>query len=165
MAVDPPNDVSIFVWKLFAFVSKILSFSIITLFCLGFVLSGLFRFYPWTVGYFVFMNHIHFPPYRNFSDLKLHHLSGSNLYLSEGNVTLGVWHLDDTRTKNSDDTAPVFLYIHGAQGSRAAYHRIQLYRNIQKMDYPVVTFDYRGYGDSSGVPSSELDLLEVQFNS
>lgn len=41
------------------------------------------------------------------------------------------------------DGKPVFLYMHGNSGSRAAEHRLQLYKVLRNMDYHVVTFDYR----------------------
>ena len=77
--------------------------------------------------------------------------------LPSGVNKLGVWKLEP---HFHSDTSPVVIYIHGAQGSRAAYHRIQMYRLLLKIGSPVVTFDYRGYGDSTGIPTSELDLLQ-----
>lgn len=41
------------------------------------------------------------------------------------------------------DGKPVFLYMHGNSGSRAAEHRVQLYKVIRNMEYHVVAFDYR----------------------
>jgi pimeloyl-ACP methyl ester carboxylesterase len=144
-------------WRCIVLVLRILGILVATVLSIGLILGYFFKVHPWTVGYVVFMNHIHFPPFRNFSDLQSYEVRGENLYLRSGPNQLGVWKLE---ADFALDTAPVVMYIHGAQGSRAAYHRIQLYRVLQRIGCPVVTFDYRGYGDSTGVPTSELDLLE-----
>ena len=39
---------------------------------------------------------------------------------------------------------PVILYLHGNTGSRAREHRIALYHVLQKLDYHIICFDYRG---------------------
>ena len=163
MAAAFPNDWPV-LWKLILLTAKLLLGAAFVVLSTGITLGFLFKFFPWTVGYFIFMNHIHFPPFRDFSDLKSHNLNGRNFYLiNPDNHSLGVWHLEPNR--RDDVTAasemPVVIYVHGAQGSRAAYHRIQMYRVLQKMGSPVVTFDYRGYGDSTGIPESELDLFDV----
>ncbi|XP_055352942.1 lysophosphatidylserine lipase ABHD12-like [Paramacrobiotus metropolitanus] len=154
------KDISILLTKiLLGFATFVLS--------VGLIFGFLFKFHPSSVGWVIFMNHIHFPPFRNFSDLAVYNLQGENFFLDNGPVALGVWHLtEDAATpfvfeKQAQWTErPVVMYIHGAQGSRAAYHRIQMYQLLRRMGCPVVTFDYRGYGDSSGVPTSELDLLD-----
>ncbi|CAG9572649.1 unnamed protein product [Danaus chrysippus] len=55
---------------------------------------------------------------------------------------------------------PVVLYCHGNSNSRAAYHRIQLYKFFQKMDFHTIAFDYRGYGDSTNVMPTEDGVVE-----
>lgn len=39
---------------------------------------------------------------------------------------------------------PIILYLHGNKGSRAENHRVELYNKLRRMDYHVITFDYRG---------------------
>ncbi len=41
------------------------------------------------------------------------------------------------------DERPVFLYMHGNSGSRAAAHRVELYKVLRNLDYHVIAFDYR----------------------
>ncbi|KAG7280317.1 hypothetical protein CRUP_026858 [Coryphaenoides rupestris] len=48
---------------------------------------------------------------------------------------------------------PVILYLHGNAGTRGGDHRVQLYKVLSSFGYHVVTFDYRGWGDSDGSPS------------
>ncbi|CAL8258893.1 unnamed protein product [Lota lota] len=48
---------------------------------------------------------------------------------------------------------PVILYLHGNAGTRGGDHRVQLYKVLSSFGYHVVTFDYRGWGDSEGSPS------------
>lgn len=88
----------------------------------------------------------------------------------EDNIELGVWHIlpestlsscttshHDNRTSIQDDaqafrldSRPIVLYIHGNKGTRAGEHRSRLYRRLAyEHDYHVVTFDYRGYADST----------------
>jgi hypothetical protein len=38
----------------------------------------------------------------------------------------------------------VFLYLHGNSGSRASFHRIQMYKLLAGLDAHVLTIDYRG---------------------
>ena len=45
---------------------------------------------------------------------------------------------------------PIFLYLHGNAFNRAALHRRELYDLLADMQYHVIAFDYRGYGDSLG---------------
>ncbi|XP_049926522.1 lysophosphatidylserine lipase ABHD12 [Epinephelus moara] len=47
----------------------------------------------------------------------------------------------------------VILYLHGNAGTRGGDHRVQLYKVLSSLSYHVVTFDYRGWGDSDGSPS------------
>lgn len=44
--------------------------------------------------------------------------------------------------------AKIILYFHGSTGSRAKFHRIELYDTLRQEGYHVIIFDYRGYGDS-----------------
>lgn len=82
---------------------------------------------------------------------------------------LGVWHIlassslpfcstnhQTNRTSIEDklafssDSRPIVLYLHGNGGTRGGSHRAQLYRRLAyELDYHIVTFDYRGYGDST----------------
>ncbi|KAH9924630.1 alpha/beta-hydrolase [Epithele typhae] len=51
---------------------------------------------------------------------------------------------------------PTVLYCHGAAATRAAPTRIQAYSAItSRLKANVFTVDYRGFGDSEGIPSAE----------
>lgn len=86
----------------------------------------------------------------------------------EPKIQLGAWHIlpesslphcitnhENNRTFIEDklafsDTRPIVLYVHGNGGNRAGDHRIRLYKRLAyENDYHIVTFDYRGYGDST----------------
>ncbi|KAJ3043198.1 Monoacylglycerol lipase abhd12 [Rhizophlyctis rosea] len=95
------------------------------------------------------------------------------------NLTLGGWHvlprnlvppvIADTRKDYSDaflfdehlKTADrVFLYCHGNAGNRATGHRTAFYKIMSTTlkNSHVLTFDYRGFGDSSPTPPTERGL-------
>ncbi|XP_054266701.1 lysophosphatidylserine lipase ABHD12-like [Macrosteles quadrilineatus] len=108
-------------------------------------------------------------------------IGARNFYLtSPDGKDLGVWHLlpselqQEASTLQTDDPynakvaahyhqwlqdAKVFVYCHGTAGSRASAGRIKLYSLLNSLGYHVVTFDYRGYGDSSGHPTTEHDVM------
>ena len=46
---------------------------------------------------------------------------------------------------NNDTT---IVYLHGQTGHRGLEYRVGLYRVLRKLGFNVVTFDYRGFGDS-----------------
>uniref|UniRef100_A0A8C9WMR2 Lysophosphatidylserine lipase ABHD12 n=1 Tax=Scleropages formosus TaxID=113540 RepID=A0A8C9WMR2_SCLFO len=116
----------------------------------------------------VFLNFVRVP---YFIDLKRPQDQGlnhtCNLYLHpEENVNIGVWHTvpaqlwKDAQGKDQlwyestfQSSHPVILYLHGNAGTRGGDHRVQLYKVLSSLGYHVVTFDYRGWGDSEGSPS------------
>jgi len=58
---------------------------------------------------------------------------------------------------------PIILYLHGNTGSRAREHRLGLYRVLQKLNYHVICFDYRGLNEktkSLALFSGTLDQIE-----
>jgi len=94
-----------------------------------------------------------------------------NFYLeSEPGVKIGVWHslplsLSNTTLSESDydeslsKNFPIIVYLHGNSGSRANAHRLELYKIFQSMQYHVISFDYRGYADSSEVLMTEQGVV------
>lgn len=92
----------------------------------------------------------------------------ATLGTARGKIELGAWHIlpqsslpscatdhHDNRTSIGDqlafaDSRPIILYVHGNGGTRAGDHRNRLYRRLAyEHDYHIVTFDYRGYADST----------------
>jgi len=55
---------------------------------------------------------------------------------------------------------PIVLYLHGNTGSRAAQHRIDLYKVLSRLNYQVIAFDYRGYSDSENTPPTEIGCVK-----
>ncbi|KAG6444143.1 hypothetical protein O3G_MSEX003229 [Manduca sexta] len=58
-------------------------------------------------------------------------------------------------TKNT-----VVLYCHGNSNHRASPHRLQMYKVFQDLNFHIITFDYRGYGDSTHVRPTEQGVVE-----
>uniref|UniRef100_A0A8C0UEN4 Lysophosphatidylserine lipase ABHD12 n=2 Tax=Cyanistes caeruleus TaxID=156563 RepID=A0A8C0UEN4_CYACU len=127
----------------------------------------------------VFLNFVRVP---YFIDLKRPQDQGlnhtCNYYLQpEEDVTIGVWHTvpaalwKNARGKDQlwfeealGSSHPVILYLHGNAGTRGGDHRVELYKVLSSLGYHVVTFDYRGWGDSIGSPSERgmtYDALHV----
>ncbi|KXJ71374.1 hypothetical protein RP20_CCG020746, partial [Aedes albopictus] len=53
----------------------------------------------------------------------------------------------------------VVLYLHGNTSSRAIDYRVALYKVLRSLNYQVVTFDYRDFGDSTNIPPTERGLV------
>lgn len=125
----------------------------------------------------VFLNYISWPPFMNLSDTSRFGLPcAHNFYVqSESNVQLGAWHILPESKKQYchlekeysaksafQDSRPVILYIHGNSGTRGGAHRVKLYKILigNKIDAHVVTFDYRGYGDSTATTPSTTGVVQ-----
>uniref|UniRef100_A0A3Q1LYL4 Lysophosphatidylserine lipase ABHD12 n=2 Tax=Bos TaxID=9903 RepID=A0A3Q1LYL4_BOVIN len=127
----------------------------------------------------IFLNFVRVP---YFIDLKRPQDQGlnhtCNYYLQpEEDVTIGVWHTVPTvwwkNAQGKDQmwyedalssSHPIILYLHGNAGTRGGDHRVELYKVLSSLGYHVVTFDYRGWGDSVGTPSERgmtYDALHV----
>lgn len=148
-----------------------------------------FKYSPFIQRSLLFMNHVNTQYGFNLSQpenlgikcsrtLRLHNDLDPSL-----RIELGVWHIlpesslsscvtthHDNRTSVEDkkafaDSRPIVLYIHGNGGNRAGDHRGKLYRRLAyDLDYHIVTFDYRGYGDSTYMEPSTGGLsADAQF--
>lgn len=53
----------------------------------------------------------------------------------------------------------VFLYLHGNTGSRAAAHRVELFKLLREMGFHIIAFDYRSYGDSTPKTMTEAGVV------
>lgn len=53
----------------------------------------------------------------------------------------------------------IILYFHGNTASRGSGHRVDMYKVFRNLNYHVITFDYRSYGDSDKIPPSEDGLV------
>ncbi|KAF2365043.1 Alpha/beta hydrolase fold-1 [Trinorchestia longiramus] len=57
------------------------------------------------------------------------------------------------------DGSVVVIYFHGNTPSRAQGHRVKLYKLLSDLGCHVITFDYRGFADSTIAPFSETALV------
>ena len=144
---------------------KLLSCSVLVLFLL---LPFIFKFSPWLQTNMVFLPFVRMPQNLNLSDPSSLGIPYTHsLYLtSQPGVTLGVWHIppgscDPAHSCNEQlrPGQPVVLYLHGNTGHRATPSRVELYKVLRAMDYHVITFDYRGFADSSNVAPSVTGVV------
>ncbi|KAJ8708076.1 hypothetical protein PYW08_010442 [Mythimna loreyi] len=134
----------------------------------------------------VFSNCINYPrnlDYENPSSCNVvggrHFTVNFKSVTDDCDVKLGVWHIvpcsmfrevfviRDTlaidarlheelkKTRN-----PVVLYCHGNSNHRGSPHRLQMYKVFQELNFHVITFDYRGYGDSTNMRPTEKGVVE-----
>ncbi|XP_056292025.1 monoacylglycerol lipase ABHD12-like isoform X2 [Pseudoliparis swirei] len=123
---------------------------------------------PELIQHLVFSLRVRVPFFVDLSrpaDLSLNHTV--NMYLtSERGVSLGVWHTvpeaqgkeahgkDSAWYQNTlGDGSPVFIYLHGNTGTRAATHRVGVAKLLSALGYHALVPDYRGFGDSTGEPT------------
>ncbi|CAJ0590217.1 unnamed protein product [Cylicocyclus nassatus] len=146
----------------------------VLLICFFVVLPLMVILFPGIVTKLFFLNFRRIPM-TDYSDVSANNVNslGRAFYLrgDEGNV--GVWHMlpkslsykyrekgihpqdEDIEESLSDEKHPVIVYLHGNSFDRTIGHRVELYNVLNKLDYHVVAFDYRGYGDSDGDPSEK----------
>ncbi|XP_008319747.1 lysophosphatidylserine lipase ABHD12 isoform X2 [Cynoglossus semilaevis] len=126
----------------------------------------------------VFLNFVKLPYFIDLKrpfDLGLNHTHNYYLDPEEG-ARVGVWHTVPAHMwKEAQDRGrdwfdstfssahPVILYLHGNGGTRGGDHRVQLYKVLSSSGYHVVTFDYRGWGDSDGTPSESVMTSDSLF--
>ncbi|XP_023132881.1 monoacylglycerol lipase ABHD12-like [Amphiprion ocellaris] len=123
---------------------------------------------PELIQHFVYTHRVRVPFFVDLSrpaDLSLNHTI--NMYLtSEEGISLGVWYtVPESRWKEAQgkdlpwyenalsDGSPVFIYLHGNTGTRAATHRVGVAKVLSALGYHVLVPDYRGFGDSTGEPT------------
>ncbi|XP_030604239.1 lysophosphatidylserine lipase ABHD12 isoform X1 [Archocentrus centrarchus] len=123
---------------------------------------------PELIQHLVYTHRIRVPFFADLSrpaDFSLNHTI--NMYLtSEEGISLGVWHtVPESRWKEAQgkdlawyqntlsDGSPVFIYLHGNTGTRAAPHRVGVAKILSALGYHVLVPDYRGFGDSTGEPT------------
>jgi len=148
--------------------------SVVVYFAIPFV----FRFSPLVQRHAVFMHLFSFSRHRrNFYDPKVHQVEGGrNFYLNSVNkgIRIGLWHLlPKSLIKISKEKSdeyweealqnsgkPIFVYFHGNGGTRVTSHRIEIYKIFQELDCHVISFDYRGYADSTPVQPNETGVVD-----
>lgn len=53
----------------------------------------------------------------------------------------------------------IVLYLHGNTASRGSGHRLDVYKLLRNLGYHVISFDYRGYGDSDAISPTEEGVV------
>ncbi|XP_061823435.1 lysophosphatidylserine lipase ABHD12 [Nerophis lumbriciformis] len=126
----------------------------------------------------IFLNFVKIPFFVDLNrpaDVGLNHTHNFYLEPEEG-LKIGVWHTvpaemwrdaEDKPGEWFDSTLtsahPAILYLHGNAGTRGGDHRVELYKVLSSLGYHVVTFDYRGWGDSDGYPSESGMTSDALF--
>nr|XP_057915282.1 lysophosphatidylserine lipase ABHD12 [Doryrhamphus excisus] len=143
---------------------RVASWLLVVYICIPFIV----KLCPSIQAKLIFLNFVKIPFFVDLkrpSDVGLNYTH--NFYLEpEGGLKIGVWHTvpadmwRDAEDKPGDwfdstlgSAHPAILYLHGNAGTRGGDHRVQLYKVLSSLGYHVVTFDYRGWGDSDGSPS------------
>lgn len=139
----------------------------------------------------LFMNYVNNQYGNNLSHPEIYGIKCSrtlriinpNDQIDKGVVEIGAWHIlpetslpschstsHNNRTSIDDkiafsDNRPIIFYVHGNGGTRGGDHRTRLYRRLAyEFDFHVITFDYRGFGDSSNLsPSRDGVTTDATF--
>ncbi|KAH6935365.1 hypothetical protein HPB50_005350 [Hyalomma asiaticum] len=134
-----------------------------------------FYFSGWFRRFLIFGHYLNWPPLMNLTDTCVYELPYARSFFLESDegVMLGAWHIVPKTQWNRfvagvneesefEDDRPVIIYCHGHAETRAADYRVQLYKTLSEsaIDAHVVTFDYRGFGDSTNVMPSRSGVVE-----
>ncbi|KAM9727886.1 lysophosphatidylserine lipase ABHD12 [Menidia menidia] len=141
---------------------------LLALFAICILAPVMLKVLPDLIQHFVYTHRVSLPFFVDLArpaDFSLNHTI--NMYLtSEEGISLGVWHtIPESRWKEAqgkdlswyqstlNDGSPVFIYLHGNTGTRAAPHRVGVAKLLSALGYHVLVPDYRGFGDSTGEPT------------
>ncbi|XP_046401191.1 lysophosphatidylserine lipase ABHD12 isoform X3 [Ischnura elegans] len=166
------------VWQYTEFLNGIAKIVCLALFFIFGIIPLTFKYSYTFQRSMLFLPFVRWPRNVDFDKPEKLGLHGArNFYVtSSKGIRLGAWHiLPQSMVKESESTSipkeeffeqalsrgqPVVLYMHGNSGSRAGLHRVELYHVLQKLDYHIIAFDYRSYGDSSSVAPSENGVVD-----
>ncbi|WVR08681.1 hypothetical protein IAU60_005739 [Kwoniella sp. DSM 27419] len=133
----------------------------------------------------LFLHHVAVPPFAKFDNPEKYGLApyktrNLRLNTSDG-VSLGAWHVLPRSVYTAQDPwppeaplspsvfgdaltqRPTIIYFHGNAGNRATSHRVRSYSAYSNtLDCNVIALDYRGFGDSAGVPSEQGLLVDAR---
>ena len=132
----------------------------------------------WLRDEIVFVHHLRRPFFANISDphsfglqavrqFELFHENGCGIETWQ--MLSNHYHTEEHNEKPFSDAdfnhalsdgSAIVLYLHGNTGTRALSHRVNLYKYLSgTLGHHVITFDYRGFGNSQCYPS-ELGMME-----
>lgn len=150
---------------------KILLFLLIVIiFIICIFIPFVFRYSSWIQRTLLFMNIVNPAFFYNLSDTNQFGFKcGQSIRInSENGISLAAWHIppqdDNCSISNNNQKLNngkfVILYAHGNTGARSNYRRVALYKLFSnQLNTHVITFDYRGYGDSSNVPPTASGIV------
>ena len=86
-----------------------------------------------------------------------------NFYIEKGDIKLGAW-IVGAPLSSLKKGSHVFVYVHGNAKDRSEFHRVRTYKLLSKW-YPVISFDYSCFADSScrhsaWMPPTEDELVD-----
>ncbi|ELU01147.1 hypothetical protein CAPTEDRAFT_149451 [Capitella teleta] len=131
-----------------------------------FVAPIVLRLNPWIVKEVVFLNKLRWPPSTNLSDPAQQGINHTISLWIPSEDLVGAWHTLPSKVKaptldtnffaqSLSNGSPIVLYLHGNAGTRAGWHRMQMYQILSGAGFHVIAIDYRGFGDSAGYPSEQ----------
>lgn len=95
---------------------------------------------------------------KNPTSFGLEFAENHTIYLERG--LINIWTIISGIPFLKNNKKTLVLYCHGNSCNRAMSHRVGLYKKILEMGLDVVTFDYRGFGDSTGLLPDENTVVE-----
>eukprot|EP00128_Syssomonas_multiformis_P006519 Colp12_sorted_trinity150504_noHs@13505 len=172
-------------WRITKSVIRITLFAVL---CLYIVFATLLMYAPKVTNALIYLNFVKYPFFMNLSKPETVNIVGARNFYFEtpDGQKLGAWHIlpagphsikdavyDDMHNEIGrkrhfdeallDEGTHVVLYLHGNSGTRAVPHRVELYRSLTS-HFPchVITFDYRGFADSTGSPSADGLVMDAR---
>lgn len=135
-------------------------------------IAAIIKYSHWVQTLLIYIHFVRTPFFVDISnpaEFGLRNTRNFHLVQHDG-CSLGVWHIlpnayqynvthSEEYISALADGATVVLYLHGNTGTRGIPHRVQLYESLAERGYHVITFDYRGFGESSCTPS-ERGMME-----
>lgn len=128
----------------------------------------------WVQDAMIFVHHVRTPYFANLSDPASFGMKAAREFelTHEDSCTIQIWQILPKHYHGSEnlsesdyitalsDGSPVVIYMHGNTGTRAIEHRLKLYNYLSEtLEHHVITFDYRGFGNSVCYPS-EKGMME-----
>ncbi|XP_023342993.1 monoacylglycerol lipase ABHD12 isoform X2 [Eurytemora carolleeae] len=129
--------------------------------------------FPWFIRTVVFLPIVRSGLFNLFKDLAKPSSygiqNGKNIRIPTTNGSLGAWFLWPVGSSMTDisDLGPqdtLIIYMHGNSATRGFGHRLELYRFLTNLGFYVLSFDYRGFGDSTNVELSETTVVTDGLN-
>lgn len=112
---------------------------------------------------FVFCHFLNIPPpwFHSLKDPEYFGVENAKTFsILSDEGSINIWNIKTTNPFIKNGKESVILYCHGQSCNRAMSHRVGMYNQLSGMGFNIVTFDYRGFGDSPGNMPSENSVVE-----